>query len=167
MKRRWFLIGGMFGFGLLWNYKFNRIVIHHSAADHGDLALLRRVHAERQKKDPIPFASYHFVIGNGRGMKDGEVQSTRRWTTRLWGAHLSAKNPVMNLRSIGICLIGNFENYPPTIAQLDSLTDLVRKLRSRRFISLENITGHGQTFGQSTVCPGRQFDVEAWKKRLT
>ena len=35
--------------------------------------MLRQVHRERQPNDPIDAIPYHFVIGNGRGMTDGEV----------------------------------------------------------------------------------------------
>ena len=113
--------------------------------------------AHRQQKDsqgrPWLGIGYHFVVGNGRNMGDGEVQATFRWREQLAGAH--AGNRTHNEQGIGICLIGNFEEQPPTPKQIDATRDLVRQLAKRHAITRERILRHSDI--QATACPGRQF----------
>jgi len=58
---------------LYWPNRWNYIVIHHSAGDYGNIPFLQKVHRQRQSRDPIDAIPYHYVIGNGNGMKMGEV----------------------------------------------------------------------------------------------
>src|SRR5205809_827024 len=56
---------------------------------------------------------YHFVIGNGTGSGDGQVEVGYRWKRQMVGAH--AGNAEYNQRGIGICLVGDFQNgHNPT-----------------------------------------------------
>ena len=138
-----------------WTRRWRYIVVHHSGGARGDFELLRRVHRQRQPNDPIDMIPYHFVIGNGQGMAMGEVMPTRRWSTALWGAHVRGTD--RNLRGIGICLIGNFETGKVPGKQYRSLISLVRDLRKSCGISTDDVTLHGQTPGENTKCPGRNF----------
>ncbi len=137
-----------------WQY----IVLHHSASASGSVESIHREH--RQRKDPSgnPWLGigYHFVIGNGHGMADGEIQPTFRWTDQVHGAH--SGNALFNARGIGICLIGNFEQHPPTPAQVKALRVLVRTLASRHKISGDKIMGHGDV--KATACPGKHFPLK-------
>src|SRR6056297_2856395 len=49
--------------------RWRRIVIHHSRSRHGNAAQLARSHQSMG----LAGLGYHFVIGNGRGMADGEL----------------------------------------------------------------------------------------------
>lgn len=149
-----------------WAARWRYIVIHHSGGGTGDLELLRRVHRERQARDPIDEIPYHFVIGNGRGMGLGEVAATGRWRRRLWGAHLSGRNPDRNWRGIGICLIGDFEAGQVPDIQLEAAMALTRRLMARFGIPPENVTFHGGTPGEMTLCPGRHFPRERFMRGL-
>ena len=56
--------------------------------------------------------AYHFVIGNAHGLGDGEIGVGGRWTKQLPGGHLISEE--QNQVSIGICLVGNFDESQPT-----------------------------------------------------
>ncbi|MCA9059251.1 MAG: N-acetylmuramoyl-L-alanine amidase, partial [Planctomycetaceae bacterium] len=107
-----------------WQY----IVLHHSATGSGSVHSIHEEHRRRTDSAGNPWLGigYHFVIGNGSGMEDGEVSATFRWQDQIHGAH--SGHPVYNARGIGICLIGNFEQQPPTQKQLNSLKLLVKVL---------------------------------------
>ncbi|MFV0408986.1 MAG: peptidoglycan recognition family protein [Paracoccus sp. (in: a-proteobacteria)] len=171
MRRRSLILAplALAGAGAVWAVsplRFNRIVIHHSGGGSGDPEMLIRVHRERQPRDPIDMIPYHFVIGNGRGMGDGEVHATARWRWRLWGAHLSGRNTALNVSSVGICLIGNFETAHVSPDQFDALTALCRELMKDYGIGREDIGFHGDTPGEATACPGRNFPRSALLKAV-
>jgi hypothetical protein len=98
---------------------------------------------------------YHFVIGNGRGMEDGQVEPTFRWREQLPGAHAGVEQ--LNRQGIGICLVGNFDEHPPTAAQRDAAQRLVFTLASEYDVPAEQIIGHGDV--RATACPGRLFPL--------
>lgn len=134
------------------------VVIHHSATSSGSV---EGIHAEhRQRRDSSGNLwlgiGYHFVIGNGNGMPDGQIESTFRWRQQLHGAH--SGSAVHNANGIGICLIGNFEETAPTKEQLKSVTDLVESLASRHHIPARLVIGHKTV--KPTACPGRHFPLQ-------
>jgi hypothetical protein len=139
-----------------WKY----IVIHHSATDTGSAASFDREHRERGWDG----LGYHFVIGNGTGSGDGQVEVGYRWRQQLRGAH--AGNLDYNERGIGLCLVGDFEKSYPTARQMDSLNALVRFLQARCGITANNIIGHDDVPGKKTRCPGRNFSVAAFRAAL-
>lgn len=111
--------------------------------------------------------AYHFVIGNGSGMEMGQVACDARWRCRLWGQHVSVRNPDYNLRGIGICLVGNFEQHAIPDKQYLSLVRFVKKLMRTYDIALENVNGHGYIKGEKTLCPGRFFPMQQFKNDIT
>ena len=101
VKRRLFLAAtaalGALGLGAFWwPRRWRYIVVHHSGGQIGDLELLKRVHRERQPRDPVDMIPYHFVIGNGRGMEIGQVAETERWKNTIWGAHVKSPDPQLS-----------------------------------------------------------------------
>lgn len=141
-----------------WKY----IVIHHSATSVGSAKSMDAYH--RRQRHMENGLAYHFVIGNGRGMKDGEIVVGNRWTKQLNGGHLSRES--LNEVSIGICLVGNFNNTKPTRKQIDSLEALLEALMKRCRLSAKSIETHKQIQPKHTECPGRRFDLNAVKRRL-
>jgi N-acetyl-anhydromuramyl-L-alanine amidase AmpD len=100
---------------------------------------------------------YHFVVGNGTGSADGEVEVGGRWSKQKHGAHCKVMgHPEYNDVGIGICLVGNFNVTRPSRMQMASLARLVRYLMDRYNIPRDRIYGHGQL--KPTDCPGRNFD---------
>lgn len=141
--------------------KWRYIIIHHSATDYGNAARFHEAH----KKRGWSGIGYHFVIDNGSfGKDDGQIETTPRWIYQTDGAHCSASG--MNEKGIGICLVGNFSETYVTSKQMDSLVFLVQQLKDFYDIPKSNIMGHGQVPGARTECPGKQFDWDAFWRRL-
>jgi N-acetyl-anhydromuramyl-L-alanine amidase AmpD len=137
-----------------WQY----IVLHHTATDSGSVDSIDRAHRERTDAGGNPWRGigYHFVIGNGNGMADGEVQPTFRWMDQSAGAH--AGHAEYNSFGIGICLVGNFEEHPPTPAQIAATKRLVAELKAVFEIDSTAVLRHGDV--KATECPGRLFPYD-------
>jgi hypothetical protein len=116
------------------------IIVHHSITPR-DLdpntteASIERNHKARG----FPISSlgwhigYHYMIfGNG------EVRKYRVDTEE--GAHCVEQS--MNFKSIGICLIGDFDNEMPSQAQINSLRDLMQRKLTTFGINSANIYPH-------------------------
>ena len=129
------------------------IVMHHTASTGGSI---ESIHEDHLKNRGWLGIGYHFVIGNGNGMGDGVVEPTFRWRQQIHGAHAGVEN--YNENGIGICLIGNFEDAPPTTAQLSAAKRLVQTLQHEYRIPRERVVGHGSI--KSTKCPGRYFPMQ-------
>ncbi len=135
------------------------IVIHHSASRHDTTASIDRWHRKRGW-DGI---GYHFVIGNGREMAEGQIDPTFRWKRQREGAHAGsapASKP-LNETGIGICLIGNFAEDQPGDWQVQRLVKLCAVLIGHLpNLSTAAIIGHRDVPGKDTDCPGRNLDIE-------
>ncbi|MFQ5965512.1 MAG: peptidoglycan recognition family protein [Candidatus Scalinduaceae bacterium] len=143
-----------------WKY----IVLHHSATNEGNAHTFDRYHTEKRKWSNG--LAYHFVIGNGTRSGDGEIEVGSRWKKQIHGAHTA--NIELNRVSIGICLVGNFEDSnEPTYNQFESLVSLVNYLSNRYNIPKSNIIRHNQVAQKNTACPGKHFHYQDLIKRLT
>lgn len=136
-----------------WKY----VVMHHTASEAGSVRSIDASHKQRRDSQGKPWLGigYHFVIGNGNGMKDGEIQPTFRWTKQIHGAHAGVA--AYNELGIGIVLVGNFEKTRPTAAQLRSAKRLVGALRTAYGITDKSVVTHGAI--NKTACPGRYFSL--------
>jgi hypothetical protein len=140
---------------------WKHIVIHHTATSAGSVESINAAHLKKKDKDGNPWLGigYHFVIGNGDGMPDGAIEPTFRWRTQIQGAHAGSTNKDYNERGIGICLVGNFENTPPTPAQRKSVKLLVQTLRNEYRIPAASVVGHKDIRASATECPGKLFPM--------
>lgn len=138
------------------------VVLHHSGTESGSVQTIHAQHIRRRDSAGNPWKGigYHFVIGNGSGMRDGALEATFRWKQQLQGAH--AGNALYNARGIGICLIGNFEKTAPTTAQLATLQNLLIQLCSRFHVNADDIVGHSAV--RRTACPGRLFPLQQLRR---
>lgn len=136
-----------------WKY----LVLHHTASDAGDVESIHNAHLKNKDKNGKHWLGigYHFVIGNGRGMDDGEIEPTFRWKQQMPGAHAGVNE--YNQCGIGIVLIGNFEKSQPTPRQLKSVKELVAVLAREYAIHAEHVIGHGDI--KATECPGQFFPL--------
>ena len=134
------------------------IVLHHSATKVGSVATIDAEHRRRKDATGQPWLGigYHFVIGNGHGMPDGEIEATFRWQQQLPGAHAGSR--LHNASGIGICLIGDFNESPPTKKQISSARKLVESLRRRYPIGRRQTIAHRDV--KATDCPGRFFPFD-------
>ena len=136
-----------------WKY----IVLHHTATTRGSVESIHRTHLKRKDANGNNWLGigYHFVIGNGNGMGDGQIEPTFRWKEQLHGAH--AGSAEYNEWGIGIALVGNFDETPPTEAQLAAVKRLVRVLKAEYGITSDYVVGHSDV--KATACPGRYFPL--------
>lgn len=142
--------------------RWTGIVIHHSATTVGSAKALDRYHRENRKMENG--LAYHFVIGNGKGMQDGELHIGNRWKKQLDGGHLKLEK--WNKENIGICLIGNFQIHHPSQRQINSLEGLVRHLIKHCGIPASKVTTHRLKHKNHTVCPGKHFSLKSLNSRL-
>ncbi len=123
--------------------KIRYLIIHHSATarDTTTFEAVKKYHISKGWGD----IGYHFFI-----TPNGKVMAGR--SENSIGAHCQADS--MNFKSLGICLPGNFMTEVPTVEQLSSLLDLIKRLMSKYNIPKENVLGHREVSGASTACPG-------------
>lgn len=126
--------------------------MHHSATRDGSVGLFRLMHRGLNGWSDV---GYHYVIGNGTFSGDGEVEAGRPPWAR--GAHARGGNA----DSIGICLVGNFDESAPTPGQLRSLGRLLRRLMRASGLTSEDIILHREVRTCRTGCPGRNLDRAA------
>jgi len=149
------------------------IVVHHSGNTVDSPASMDAYHRNvRGWEDGL---GYHFVIGNGVNTEDGRVYVGPRWQRQITGAHCKSKrgryfgvwrdDNFFNAHGIGICLVGNFEERPPTPRQLAALSDLIAFLCARTGISTALVYGHGDVTHR-TQCPGRYLRAALPQVRL-
>jgi N-acetyl-anhydromuramyl-L-alanine amidase AmpD len=141
------------------NPAFRSIVIHHSATHGGSAAAFERNHRTR-----LGGLAYHFVIGNGSGAADGAVETGYRWRDQIPGPH--TKNQDINLESIAICLVGDFEKEAPTKLQMTALLQLLEKLCREGQIPAERVRSHREV-DPETLCPGRGLPIEGLRGALS
>ncbi len=139
-----------------WKY----IVIHHTASDSGNATSIGKYHKE--KRGWSNGLGYDFLIGNGNGSRDGQIEVGNRWNLQIDGAH--AGNPEYNKYGIGICLVGNFDKDYPTHRQFSSLLYLINYLQERCNIHKDKVILH-KTF-RKTDCPGNHFPYDKLLARL-
>jgi hypothetical protein len=104
----------------------------------------------------------HFVIGNGDGCGDGEIQVAQRWDRQ------KAAGRIPNVQSepsvIHICLIGDFTQARPTPLQMRRLTQLVNALQDRCGIPAGNVyVGEGN---MTSAGVGRYFPTATLREAL-
>ncbi len=141
-----------------WHY----IVVHHSGVDTGTVKGMDHYHRDvRHMENGL---AYDFVIGNGSGMGDGEIAVGRRWTLQLDGGHLASE--AQNKIALGICLVGNFDEHPPTRKEMESLRALVVVLMARCNLTPRAVKTHQQINIVHTRCPGTKFPTKTFLDSL-
>jgi len=137
------------------------IIIHGSGSQHGTAESLAREAQSRGLKG----LGYHFVIGNGNGLGDGDLHVGYRWNEQLPGAHVAGPDAQWhNLHSIAICLVGNGETAEFTPRQMQRLVNLVRGLQEELNIGIERILLDSALTGSPS--PGRHFPEQRFRDQL-
>ncbi len=119
----------------------NTIVVHHSAYPYAEPQEIQDLHMDKRGFADV---AYHYLIDS-----DGIIYEGRELNVR--GAHVQG----FNTGSVGIVLLGNFNDEQPSEAQLTSLQQLVDYLRYA--YSIRYLAGHRDYPDQSpdgTECPG-------------
>jgi N-acetylmuramoyl-L-alanine amidase len=134
------------------------IVIHHSLTEDGQTVswgAIRKYHLQQGWQD----IGYHYgieLIGDHYEILMGRMPDQA-------GAH--CKESGMNQKSLGICLVGNFDIAPPPAPAMDRLVELVQSLRNEWMIPLANIKRHSE-FATYKSCPGKLFPWAEFIGRL-
>ena len=135
-----------------WKY----IIIHNSGTREGNARVFDIYHLRvRHMQNGL---AYHFVIGDGHGSGDGQVETGNRWTRQINGGHVASD--YLNDIALGICLVGDFNRDQPTKAQIGALEELVSCLRGRVGKSQGRqaiVHAHKEINPRPTDCPGDHF----------
>ena len=120
------------------------IVIHHVGGTNRDVpaAEIHKWHLANNWAG----IGYHFVIRKAGTIERGRPRDTI-------GAHAQG----FNYRSIGINIVGDFENFKPTQEQIESTAQLVAELSSIYDFTptAQNVVGHRDLM--ETDCPGQNL----------
>lgn len=128
-----------------WRY----IVVHNSGTRQGSAKAFEHYH--RYVRRMSNGMAYHFVIGNGTSTGNGQIEVGNRWNRQIQGGHVHSD--YLNNISIGICLVGDFNNQRPTEVQKASLSELIKVVRDRV----------GRVNGQKAVVqPHRNINPPRW-----
>lgn len=139
------------------------IVIHHSGGPSGSAKSLGQLHEKLGIRDGL---GYHFVIGNGRGAGDGQIEVGYRWRHQISGVHTGGPDGEwFNRNAIAICLVGDGDQTAPTQAQLRELVWLVQHLQAKLRISQQRIFLHND-LSPTTTSPGKLFPVARFRQQL-
>ena len=141
------------------------IVLHHSATDYQankddiDGEVIAKTICERQKAqwikdEPDYKCDYHFIVGHSGKVFTGQPVEQVSW---------HCTNYQVNLVSIGICFLGNFEKIEMPIEQFNAGVELIKSLMKQYNVTLANIIRHKDVVSDiteranSTECPGKNF----------
>ena len=119
----------------------NTIVVHHSALSNAGPDEIQALHMDKRGFADV---AYHFMIDSTGQIFEGRPIGVR-------GAHVQD----YNTGSVGIVLLGNYNEEYPTDEQITSLRDLVDYLRYT--YAIRYLVGHRDYPDQSPVgteCPG-------------
>lgn len=110
------------------------------------------IHRNGRREGYPPFVNgmgYHFLVN-----ADGRVQVGDRWIKQLYGAHCKGRNAT----TLGICMVGNFNEVYPTNGQIDSVGQLLAVLKPVKVDMHRNY--------RQTDCPGTNIDIEYWNENF-
>lgn len=141
--------------------RWDAIVIHHSASPFGSPKSIEEEH----RRGNLLGLGYHFVIGNGSGMGEGDIHVGYRWLDQLAGAHAIGPDAEMyNRRAIGICVVGDGNRRAFPDLQVRRLAQLVAALSRELNIPPDRILLQKDIAESSS--PGRYFPEAAFRQYL-
>jgi hypothetical protein len=133
-----------------WKY----IYIHHSGTDAGNADSLAV---------PGQGICDHFIVGDGNGAADGEIEISPRWNQQQAAAAPRGVNHI-EPTCVSICIVGDFDKTMPTPMQLRRLSQLVGTLQAQLRIPADKVIVLNDAASPS--CVGRYFPVTAFRDQL-
>jgi hypothetical protein len=133
-----------------WKY----IYIHHSKTVAGSAATIG------ESADAL---ADHFVIGNGDGCGDGEVQIAQRWHHQRSAGQVDRRYSI-DKACVSICLVGDFNRALPTSTQLRRVAQLVTAIQERCDIPADKVLIVERE--QSMAGVGRYFPTAKLREQL-
>lgn len=141
--------------------RWGSIVIVHSGTPSGSAADI----AQEHRGLGYDGLGFHFVIGNGTRMGDGEIHVGYRWIDQRDGAELAGvRAGFASSGVIEICLVGDGDRRPFTDEQLHRLAQVVSALADRLDIPSDKINLHKDLAG--TTSPGQYFPQSEFEQLL-
>jgi len=134
--------------------RWHTIYVHHSASISGNAQTLA---------DAAGGLPDHFVIGNGDGCVDGEIQYGQRWNQQQ-SAGVTPGADRIDPDCISICLVGDFNQARPTITQQRRLAQLVSTLQSRLGIARNQVFFYASISSPAGV--GRYFPAGDFQAQI-
>lgn len=127
------------------------LIVHHTAGPQ-DQSLWEIARFHVQERD-WPGIGYHLVVD-----ARGQAFKTNRDLTVSYHAGQ------LNRAALGLCLVGNLDEHPPTPEQYRAA--LWHALRYARAygIPVERVRGHREV--AQTACPGRHLDLDRFRQDL-
>jgi len=138
------------------------IIMHHSATkDSGTVSwqAIRQYHVETNGWKNVGYHCGVELITHPCGISRNEILLGRPLTQG--GAHCLG----MNDKSLGICLIGNFDEEHPSPDKLKLAAELVRSLMEIFRIPKDQVLGHREA-AKGRTCPGKNFDMDLFRGML-
>lgn len=139
------------------------IIIHHSDSPNADtdyVALTRAFYLQHTQINGWSDIGYNYLVGfDGTILLGRDPDSSGIAQDEVLGAHFCGKNSA----TMGVCVIGNFQEEPPTQDAIRSLTRLISWKSYKDQLMPEDSTLHygemipviaGHRNGCSTLCPG-------------
>ncbi len=105
----------------------------------------------------------HFVIGNGDGCDDGEIQIGQRWNQQLSALPPAGANKIDDA-CISICMVGDFDQTVPTQTQIRRIGQLVAALQGQLHIPPESVMLIDNPKTPAGI--GRYFPKSAFRSQL-
>lgn len=139
------------------------IIIHHSTTVDGkthDAESITWYHIYIKKWDGAGYPFFIELIGDKIEIMPGRPIYKD-------GAHALGFND----RSIGICLVGNFDAYAPYLKTLLVTVKLIKSLQLIYNIPTNKVIGHRETYAllnkkQEKTCPGSRFSMVDLREAL-
>lgn len=103
---------------------YRQVLVQFTGQPSGNLASIDQTH----RLAGLPACGYHFVIGNGRGARDGEIETTLRWLYQEPGVLLAAGPPYAQDRTVIVIGLVGAAGSSPSPAQLAAIRTLFRHL---------------------------------------
>lgn len=133
--------------------RWKAIYIHHSRSIDGNASALAKV----------GMGGDHFVIGNGAGAEDGEIQFTELWDQQRPGKP-AAGQATVDPTCISINLIGDFDRAAPTPTQIGRVVQLVQTLQERLHVPANQVWLCD--YPGSAAGVGKFFPISAFQGQL-
>ncbi|MFA5110599.1 MAG: peptidoglycan recognition family protein [Desulfobaccales bacterium] len=135
-------------------FRFNAIVIHHSASSVDNYQSIAEFH---RKEKGWRDAAYHLILSNGNTeIPLGFLEATGRY--RYLSPSAATKNMYYNWRALHICVVGDYDKHEMPAALKAALADVVQQLQAKYWLAGDKILFHRDC--SSSSCPGRLLTKE-------
>ena len=133
------------------------LMLHHSLTKDDKVVNINAIYRYHTQVLGWRDIGYHIIIENQRGMVNAILG---RMLNEI-GAHCRG----MNTKSIGVCMVGNFDLAPPSTEMWNKCLRVCRSLMEIYNIPKENVQGHRE-YASYKSCPGNLFSLDQFRKDL-